>query len=92
MVLHTAQRARRLQVGSVSFKSWSLFTGQPAPSAQSTGVTPELQSPCGLPSASDVAEVLLELAGSEGFQGIHKILNVCTDTPGRMVCDVSVFL
>lgn len=92
MILHTVQRARRLPVCSVLFKSRSLFSVQRAPSARGAGVTPELQSPYGLPNASDVGEVLLELAGSEGFQGICKILNIYTHTPGRMACGVYIFL
>lgn len=47
---------------------------------------------CGLLNASDVGEVLLELAGSEGFQGIGKILNIYAGTPGRTACGVCVFL
>lgn len=47
---------------------------------------------CGLPNASDIVEVLLELADSEGFQGTGKTLNIHTDIPGRTACGVCVFL
>lgn len=56
------------------------------------GVLVSLLNVCGLPNASDVVEVLLELADSEGFQGIGKTLNIYTDTPGRTACGVCVFL
>lgn len=47
---------------------------------------------CGLPNASSVGQVLLELAGSEGFQGVSKILNIYADIPGRMACGDCIFL